>query len=358
MTAEYASRFLDQLTAMALAVAPWLLLGLVAAGLIRVFLPTSVLQRWLGKEGWASVVKAALIGTPLPLCSCSVIPVAIGLRRQGASRGATASFLIATPENGADSIILSYALLGPFMMIVRPIAAIVSAVLAGLLTELMPPGGQYAVEEAEQAKAKACCHDGGCESGDHAESAEACHGAAPGRLRGVAIAVGDILDDIAVLLLIGVGVAALIGTFIPAEKLIGLGSGLPAMLAMLVIGLPMYICATASTPIAAAMLIAGISPGTVLVFLLAGPATNVATMAVVRRELGGGGLAAYLLSISVGAVGSGLLTDWAAAHWGLDIVAQAHSGQHTMGIPAWLSWSALVVLALMAIRPLRRAVIR
>lgn len=333
----------ENVLAIYLDAAPWLLLGLLAAGLIKVWLPEELLSHWLGGRGIWPVTKAALIGAPLPLCSCGVLPAALGLHRAGASRSATVSFLIATPETGADSIAVSYALLGPFMTVVRPLAAIFSAIVTGLLTALVPESRSVA-----QQVASSC---GGCCSGSCATDT-ALQQVAPTRLQMVRDAVFDILNDIVLWLAIGIVLAAIVATLIPPQALATWGSGLPAMVLMLLIGVPMYICATASTPVAAAMLMAGISPGTVLVFLLAGPATNIATLAVVKKELGAGVLVSYLLGVSFASIGLGLLTDLIAGGMAIDISAELGQGAELM--PPWLSWGSGVVLLLLALKPVQR----
>ena len=270
-------------------------------------------------------------------------------RRSGASTGATVSFLIATPENGIDSISLSYVLLGPLMTIVRPISAILIAISTGLLTE-------YATREANSpptavAPQPSCCGTNSC----CAQTAHHPTSLGPwGRLRdGVIYGLTDLFADMAGWLLIGILAAAAVATFVPSDMMMRWGSGLPAMLAMAAISVPMYICATASTPIAAALLLAGISPGTVLVFLLAGPATNVATLGVVKREMGWRVLVVYLAGVCGGAVGLGLAADVVVTRAHINIVAQA--AQAAEFFPQWLSVGAAVLLAILALVPLRRA---
>ncbi len=335
---DFLAVYFSTLLEIALDAAPWLLLGLVSAGLIKAWVPESAINRWLGGHGLWPITKAALVGAPLPLCSCGVLPAALALHRGGASRGSTVSFLIATPETGADSVTLSYALLGPFMAVVRPIAAVLSAIFAGLLASLAP---------AQEASAAAPSCNGGCCGGGCSVPPPS-----PGfwqRNRdGLRYALGDILDDIAPWLGLGLLLAALIATAVEPQAMAEWGGGLPAMLAMLLVGVPMYICATASTPLAAALLLAGLSPGTVLVFLLAGPATNIATLAVVKRELGPAVLAAYLGGIALSAVGLGLLTDAIAAHYAIDIPAQLAEGGEWL--PAWLAWGSLGLLLLAVIK--------
>ncbi len=341
--------FLSNLWSVSLETAPWLVLGLVISGLIKVWLPTRLMQRWLGGAGPVPILNAAVLGTPLPLCSCSVVPAAVTLRRSGASKGATVSFLVATPENGADSIALSYALLGPFMTIVRPIAAIGSAITAGVLTLIID---REATGSHQQTKAEPeVC---GCESGCGNEPARDVgqHGLWHKLVDAIRYAGGDLFGDILGWLIVGLLLAAVIQTLVPVGSLADWGSGLPAMLAMLLIGIPMYICATASTPVAAAMLLAGVSPGTTLVFLLAGPATNLGTAGIIRKELGSRACVAYLLGVCVTAILAGYATDWIAEAFTLETVKQA--AQHTEFIPAWLSISSLFLLTLLGARHVAR----
>jgi uncharacterized membrane protein YraQ (UPF0718 family) len=387
--------------------APWLLFGLLAAGLIKAWLPENLLSRWLGKPGFGSVFRAALIGTPLPLCSCGVLPAAMALRKEGASRGSTVSFLISTPENGVDSLAMSYALLGPLMVIVRPVAALVSAVFAGMLAELAPVGELEKVEaeessccgsskveepepaaagccgeavEVEETPAPSCCSSqvdaepepvaSCCSSQKDEELAEApscCSSneaaaveVAPGWLanvgHGMRYAVTDILDDIKKWLMVGIMAAGLINTLVEPDMLAQWGSGFGAMLVMLVVGLPMYICAIASTPVPASLIAAGVSPGTALVFLMAGPATNVGSVAIVRKALGTPALVAYLAGICVGALVFGWATDALIGALEIDVKAQVtHS--HEM-LPAWVGVGGAVLLLLLMVKPVRGLVVR
>ena len=259
--------------------APFLLIGLFLSGIIRLVIPDKWINKVLGKD--SSVVTAALIGTPLPLCSCSVIPAAMGIRRAGASKASTASFMVATPETGIDSIGVTYALMGPVMTIARPIAAIASAIMAGTLVRFWdvetPPNSEVV---------KSCCKSANKETTDVGFLAKT--------KAVIQYGFGKLLSDFMGWLLVGLFFAALIQTFVPASLLSEYGSGVPAMILIILISIPMYICATASTPIAAGMMLAGISPGAALVFMLAGPATNIATLMVVKNELGFRSLIGYL----------------------------------------------------------------
>jgi hypothetical protein len=331
--------------------APWLLLGLAAAGLIKAWLPETLLSRWLGGTGPWPVARAALIGAPLPLCSCGVLPAALGLHRSGASRSSTISFLIATPETGVDSIALSYALLGPVMAVVRPLAAVISAIATGLLSALVPEARTVplSIPVSSGCSGGACCSN-------TLQRKPFREGPLATTLKGLRYAAGDILDDIALWLAIGLVLAGAVATWVPPQALAAWGSGLPAMLLMLLVGIPMYICATASTPLAAAMLLAGISPGTVLVFLLAGPATNLATLAVVRKEFGPDLLATYLAGIALSSIALGLLLDLMLGSYDIDVAAQLGEGGEF--VPPWLAWASGVILALLAIKPIRSLILR
>jgi len=335
---------LNNLADIFLDAAPWLLLGFVAAGLIKVWLPDDLLSRWLGGEGLWPVTKAAVIGAPLPLCSCGVLPAAMSLRRSGASRSSTVSFLIATPETGVDSIALSYALLGPVMAVIRPIAAILSAIFTGLLTSFIAP-----TEIMNHHNDSPTCCGGHTEP----ETDSCCDG--PEQLktgflsrskRALRFGLVDMVDDLVLWLIIGLLLAAAMQTWAPPMILADWGSGLSAMLIMLLVGIPTYICATASTPIAAALLLAGISPGTVLVFLLAGPATNIATMGVIHQEMGKSVLIIYLLGICVSSITIGLATDSLLETYGIDIYGQISQAEEWL--PGWLVYLSATTLLIAA----------
>ena len=347
---------LNNLLDLSLEAAPWLLLGIVVGGILKAWIPTDLMQRHLGGKGVMPVIKGAILGAPLPLCSCGVIPAALAIRKAGASKKATVSFLVSTPETGVDSVSISYALLGPFMAIVRPVAAVASALVAGMLA---------GPEDAPAARAKpavskldaipvavtSCC------SGDDDSGSSCCGGeeTAPPQgfmartLEGLRYGFTQLLDDILLWLIVGLVFAALVKTFVPASFLAQWGAGLPAMLVMLVIGIPMYVCATASTPIAAGLMLAGVSPGATLVFLMAGPATNIATLGIIGKELGKRAMTGYLIGVMGVALAAGLATDWAVQQWGIDIQAQLEAGQDIL--PAWVSWGSFIILVLAALRP-------
>ncbi|MFT4927827.1 MAG: uncharacterized membrane protein YraQ (UPF0718 family) [Phenylobacterium sp.] len=339
-----------------LASAPWLLLGLLVAGLIQLFVPASLMSKQLGKEGVGTAFKAALIGAPLPLCSCGVIPAALGLRKAGASKSATTAFMVATPETGVDSVTMSYALLGPFMAVVRPIAAIVSAVVAGSLvgkdtTVDKPPAPDEAKpDEAkpDAAKPEAPGKKKSCCSSHKPVVKEQTTGQR--LLTSLHYSVTDLLEGTALWLICGLVFAAAVQTYVPTDFLTQWGGGLMAMVVMVLISIPMYICATASTPIAAGLLLSGVSPGAVLVFMMAGPATNVATLGVVAKELGRRAVGAYLFGVIGTAMAFGWLTNYLVANYGFEVTPQI-GPEHEM-LPHWLVMGSGILLALLVLRNL------
>lgn len=279
---------------------PWLIVGFLLAGLIRAFLSPQFISHYLGKKSTRSVMLASLFGVPLPLCSCSVLPVAATLKRQGASPGAVTAFLISTPESGADSVAVSWALLDPIMTVFRPIAAFVTAAVAGLVENLIGTG-HYTPEVHAQACAK--CNP-------RLPRPPAPPPLVRRLIEGVRFAFLDLLPEMAGWLLLMFVITGFLSAVIPDGFIqYWLPSGWVAMPLMLVIGIPIYVCATASTPIAAALILKGLSPGAALVFLLAGPATNLATMGIVKSLLGLRALVIYLVAICVSALTLGALLD-------------------------------------------------
>lgn len=331
---------IHELLSIALTAAPWLLLGLVMAGLIKAWLPDAWLQRWMGGQGLGSTLRAAVIGMPLPLCSCGAIPTALALHRGGAGRGPTTAFMISTPGVGVDSILITTALLGPLMALARVVGALLSATLTGLMVGLT---GRTSRPDA--APAGDCCASKGC--GGNASTT-----GPVGVTAGLAYAFSDLLDDISRWMFAGLLLAGVLVTLVPPDTLAGSTEGPLALMLMAVIGIPLYICATAATPVAAGLLMTGISPGMALVFLLAGPVTSLATLAILRREFGNKALAVYLTSILLVTVLIGWAFDLGLAATGWHPAQQASQVQELL--PAWLEGSALIVLVLLAIQPLRR----
>lgn len=347
---------LHEILGVALAAAPWLVLGFFVSGLIRAFVDDAVLRRWVGGEGPASIGRAAVIGAPLPLCSCGAIPTALTLHRAGAGRGPTTAFLIGTPGIGVDSLAITYALLGPFMMLARALGAVVTAVATGLLVALGTRGTPLPFFPSDACGA---CNANGCGSLAPEQAREDSEPTAPvqsraaQRLReGMRYAFVDLLQDIGPWLLAGLVVAGVLIALVPPQVLSTYGSGPGAMLLMALVGIPLYICAAAATPIAAGMLLAGVSPGTALVFLLAGPITSAATLGLLRREFTNVGLAWYLGGIVASTVAIGMATDAVIGLTAVDVATQAGAARELL--PEWLEAAALAVLLWLGSRPLRQ----
>lgn len=329
----------------------WLCFGLLFAAVAHIYLRTEHLQKWLAKPGLGSVIRAALLGAPLPLCSCGVLPAAIGLRRAGASREASVAFLISTPETGVDSVAVSYALLGPFYAILRPVAALLTAFSAGFAVWRW--GGQESSPSAENEQA-GCC--GANESSRATEShGDHDHDAPTGEeevtlAAGLAYAFGKLLDDLAGWLVFGVVLAGVILALVPPELLAEYGQSPWALILMLLVGVPLYVCAVASTPIAAALLVAGVSPGAVLVFLLAGPATNLGGLILIAKEFGQRVAGIYLITISAMALILGFIVNsLIPAGWiGVAVSSAGHQSGNLIHVfvafllAAWLAWRLII----------------
>ncbi|MEA3362466.1 MAG: SO_0444 family Cu/Zn efflux transporter [Thermodesulfobacteriota bacterium] len=295
--------------------APYVFFGFFAAGILKTYLPEQMVAKHLGGSDTASVLKAALFGIPLPLCSCGVIPAAIELRKQGASKGATSAFLVSVPETGVDSAAITWALLDPVMTIIRPCTAFFTAILTGLLINILPENLQQV--SANEAEDSSCC----CQSksgGDLISQPTKSH---LQRIRsGMAYAFGDLLGDIGKWLLLGIAAAGLIAYLVPGDFFIRyMNNEFLSLFIMLGVGIPLYICASASTPVAAALVLKGLSPGAALVFLLAGPATNAATITVIARYLGKYATLVYLFSIAICSLFFGWLTNRIYSWLDLDI---------------------------------------
>ena len=272
----------------------------------------------------------------------------MSLRKQGANNGATTAFLISTPESGVDSISITYALLDPIMTVARPFVAFVTAAFAGIAENLFGNSGQnQRIIPDLSCPVDNCCDGQNCDPETHRRH----HSFFEKIKAGITYAFSDLWEDIAKWFLFGLLLAGLITVLIPDDIFSRyLGSGLSAMLLMLAIGIPLYICATASTPIAAALILKGVSPGAALVFLLVGPATNVASLTVVTGILGKRATAIYLGTIAVSAVFFGLVVD--QVYISMGISAQAMVGQASEVMPLWVQWAGAFLVVILSIKPL------
>jgi hypothetical protein len=325
----------------------FILFGLVVSGLIRIFLNPASISKHLGQGKFLSVFKAALVGIPLPICSCGVLPTAVSLRKQGANTGATTAFLISTPESGVDSIAVSYALLDPILTVARPLVAFISSVLAGVTENLLNKDPiNFNLSYDTSCPVDDCCDGKNCSPEEHA----AHHTFFEKCTAGFRHAFFDVWYDMAGWFFAGLLFAGIITAFIPDDFASDyLGGGLSSMLIMLAVGIPLYICATASTPMAAALILKGVSPGAALVFLLTGPATNITSLTVLLGVLGKRATAIYLATIAGTSVVSGLLLD--RLYVGLDISPAAALGQAGEIIPEALKVAATVLLVILSFKP-------
>ena len=316
---------LDNLWMMISEFAPYLILGFFISGLLSEFLTVEIVQKYLGSDSLFSVFLASLLGVPIPLCSCGVIPVSAYLSKNGASKGSVTSFLISTPQTGIDSIFITYAMLGPVFAIYRPFIAFISGVLGGALVHFNDDKKSEIVEES--------CEDDCCEEESKSKIYNVFN---YGFLK--------LPMDIAGPLIFGVVFSSLILVFIPTDYFDMVGSGILGMFIMLILGLPTYVCATASVPIAFALHSSGFSMGAVLVFLMSGPATNIATMSVIYKILGKKNLLIYLLTIILSSISFGLLFDFIFP--GLSVLDSGYTVNHLLGsnIKFILSLSLIIIL--------------
>ncbi|MCY4644416.1 MAG: SO_0444 family Cu/Zn efflux transporter [Bacteriovoracales bacterium] len=283
--------------------APYLMLGLLLSGFVRQWLSMDFIKKNLGQNSFIAVLKSTLIGIPLPLCSCAVVPTAVTLKKSGASNGATSSFLIATPESGIDSIFMTYGLIGLPMALLRPIATFFSAVSAGLLQILFNPS-----EKGEVLESEGCCPRSSSSAASPARPSSP-RSFGGGLYRALHYGFYELLRDLSVWLFIGLLLGAVIVYLVPEESFAGLSPNQGRLL-ILAFGIPFYICASATTPIAAALIMKGMSPGTALLLLLVGPATNISNLAILQKYIGTKGIVINVFSIAVMALAASFLADF------------------------------------------------
>jgi len=316
-----------------LEMSPYLLLGFFIAGLLYVYFPKDKVSKYLGKSNFRSTLNAALIGVPLPLCSCGVIPTGISFYKNGASRGSSVSFLISTPQTGVDSIFATYALLGLPLAIIRPIIALITGVIGGLVTNMFEKNTSSVKEVEKPLKIQ--------------ESKKS------GNKLNIMLhyAFVEFLQDISKWLIIGLLLAALMAVLIPDDFFTTyLGNEYLSMLIVLVASVPLYVCATGSVPIAAVLLMKGLSPGAAIVFLMAGPATNAATITVIGKVLGKKTLTSYLISIIGGALFFGIvINEFLPREWFTAYMNHGSDGHGAHLLPHWLNVASSILLILLLI---------
>lgn len=314
--------------------APYLILGFLMAGVLHVFVPSNFFERHLSKENFKSVLLAALIGVPLPLCSCGVIPTAISLRKDGASRGATVAFMISTPQIGVDSIIATYSMMGLPFAIVRPLAALLTSIAGGAVTTWF---------SKDEIIVRQNCT---CESEEKKQNKF---------VEFLRYSLVDLVQNIGKWLVIGLIIGSLITVLVPDSFFTDLNlPSIVTMLIVLAIAVPMYVCSTGSIPIAAALIMKGLSPGAALVLLIAGPGVSVASLLVVGKSLGRKQLIFYLGSIIIGSIAAGLFIDYLLPREWFTITSLCESGSHCAmegsGLSAsWFEIISGIVLVLLLI---------
>ena len=339
--------FFENLKDIYLDIAPYLFLGLAFSGFLHIIFKKDFIAKHLGKNNIASVLKASVLGVPLPLCSCGVIPTALYLRKQKASKGATLSFLISTPQTGVDSIIATYGMMGPVFAIFRPIAAFFSGIIGGVAANALlkkddSAGDQNSIKSRTNNQAHDCssCTVTPVEPKNLPQKIYV----------GMKYAFSEFLDDISLQLVVGIILAAVISFAIPDEFFVKYGgNGLPGMLMMMLFAIPLYVCATASIPIAVSLILKGISPGAALVFLITGPATNIATITMISRALGRKTIVIYLSVIAIMAVLSGYLLNWIFSITGYEQMMSnlhQHHGSNVILTLSTILFSVFLLLSL------------
>jgi len=346
---NWIEKFLINTWSLTSEMAPYLLLGFVMAGLLQIFFNEEWVRRHLGQRGFRQIVKACLIGIPLPLCSCGVIPVAAGIRRQGGQRGAVAAFTASTPQTGVDSIFATVGMLGWVFAIVRVCIAFVNGIVAGVVVEKLEEDGQRTKDEGLRTKdeGQTCC--GSEESSDRNSSFVI---SPSSFVRGLRFGLVTLPSDLFWALTVGLLIAGMIATFAPADLFANLPGGRFSLyVVMTLISLPLYVCSTGSIPMAFSFLQAGMSPGAVLIFLIAGPASNMATVTSLWKLIGGKATVGYILSI--------IGTCWAVAIFidfsGISLLVNETMHHHDTGVNLFQQVMAgVLILLLVGAKVLRR----
>ncbi|WP_200762116.1 SO_0444 family Cu/Zn efflux transporter [Nitrosophilus alvini] len=336
---QYLEKFFENFISLADAMSIYILVGLFAAGILHELIPENFVKKHLGSKDTASVLKASLFGIPLPLCSCSVIPFISALKKEGASKGAIQSFLISTPITGIDSILATYGIFGFLFTIYRVITSLIVALAAGIIDifiekENPQQSEQKPVFTVEKPTSQSCCS--GCEDTKIQKKFSFADAFKYG--------FKTLFSDIAKPLFWGLVLGALIASFIPENLSEFLKENIIlSYIVALIISLPMYVCATASLPIAASLILAGVSPGAAFVFLSAGPATNSVTIGVVYKLLGKKSLLVYLGTIIAGSIVFGIVFDWFFYQSGMSIENFVHMNEEA----GLMSRIATVILLVM-----------
>ncbi len=327
--AEYLQLYFIELKLLIFDMAPWLLLGFLIAGILHVFFPEGKISKILGKGNNRSVINAALMGVPLPLCSCGVIPAGVSLYKNGASKGSAVSFLISTPQTGVDSIMVTYSMLGLPLAVIRPVIAFITGIAGGILTNLVEKQKSVSVPDI-------------IDSDSNSNTTNRFFSV-------IRYAFYSFMKDIAKWLIVGLLTAALIAVIIPDDFLAGyIHNKLLGMLIILVISIPVYVCATSSVPVAAVLVAKGLSPGAALVFLMAGPASNAATITVIYKTLGRPALIVYLATLITGALLFGTAVDYLLPQsWFSNLLMPGHLHLNHGILPDWIKAGSGILFSML-----------
>lgn len=319
---EIIEKFVQNFIDMFMHMSFYILLGLLFVGILHVYIKREKILKHLGKHNFSSVVKASVVGVPLPLCSCGVVPTAIELKKEGASNGAVISFLTSTPQTGVDSIFATYSLMGIVMAIFRPIAAFLSGIISGGIVNIFAKDSKVKDEGVEEVTTHCCCKNKEgkeikqekeikVEEVKHCCQCKQKQTKEKKLVKVFKYAYGEFFNEIAIHFLIGILIATIITTFVPTDFFIsmGLNEGIVAMISMVIIGLPMYICSASSIPIAMSLIGKGLSVGSGFVFLFAGPVTNIASLIVLNKALGKKVTSIYIACVIICSISFGMLLD-------------------------------------------------
>lgn len=330
---------MNEIVSLINSMSPYLLLGFFLAGMMHAFIPNYLFHKYLSKNSFRSVLNAAMLGIPLPLCSCGVIPTGMSLHKEGASNGAVVSFLIATPQTGVDSILATYSLMGLPFAIIRPIAALFTALLGGTFANWMN------LAPAKVTSSDCTCSSDSCGCSSHQSEEK------PGTVwskfvYGLHYAFVDMMQDIGRWLVLGLLIAGLITVYVPDSFFeLFKDNSLASIFLVLLCAIPMYLCSTGSIPIAVALMMKGFSPGTALVLLMAGPAVNMASILVVNKVLGRKTMLVYIASIVCGAILFALGIDYMAPDLFLGSLSAGEACMHgSVSTFNWITSGILVLL--------------
>ena len=324
---NYLNTFVEEMWVLCIDMAPYILLGMLVSGIISVFVNNDMIFKHIGPKNFTSTLKSTLLGVPLPLCSCGVIPVAATLRDSGASKGSTVSFLVSTPQTGVDSIFLTYGMLGPVFALFRPIAAFVSGILSGVVINNFDEDEHHHIRKED------------LEKNNQLQLKDKI-------ISGFKYGFISLPADIVVPLFKGLLVAATISVFLPPDYIANYftSNKYVQSFTMLAISIPFYVCATASIPVAVALMAKGISPGAAFIFLMAGPATNASSIAVIKNILGARTLYFYLALISFSAIFFGFTFDLLFTETASTIPNLLHHHNHGSGLGTLLGFVFILIL--------------